>query len=265
MTLCKFPFPPGLSNRKPQFVLVTENGKERTSNVTQAKIFKAVYEVKDHGFASLESCVPVAIGPKASAYGISYYDDSSLAVYFKVNDRMLRMIGSDYTYEDATEIMCSFFERYKLPNMDGWLCQDITPKEQATKAESHLTVDGEEFRYFGPEDVIAALENIRDGKSRELYYDFDGKNGGYIDIWRCDDVDGRPACKVEWVRWEDSQDSGYRTVVTDFSILHKWVTDLARDKAYPEVTEIWDSFKIKDYFERIIFKYFNKDDNNDER
>ena len=39
---------PGSKARKPQYVLGTENGTKRTSNVTEAKIVEAVEDIEDN-------------------------------------------------------------------------------------------------------------------------------------------------------------------------------------------------------------------------
>lgn len=59
-----------------QFVLVTEEGKERTSNVTDERIFRAVYEVECNTVVGLEKCVPVAIGPSAYVLAMTYNENS---------------------------------------------------------------------------------------------------------------------------------------------------------------------------------------------
>ena len=84
------------------------------------------------------------------------------------------------------------------------------------KSESSLSVDGEDFRYFGSADVVAALENIIDGKSVWMLYDFTCENGGYINIRRCgDDSIHTAKYKVECVRWTEPTPTGYRAVISD--------------------------------------------------
>ena len=83
---------PYRASRKEQFVLITENGKERTSNVTDERIFQAVYEVDSHSLVGLEKCVPVAIGPSTYVFAMSYNDDSLFAVHIDIKGSILRVL-----------------------------------------------------------------------------------------------------------------------------------------------------------------------------
>ncbi|WP_285828778.1 hypothetical protein, partial [Bacteroides acidifaciens] len=149
---------PGSKANKPQYVLGTENGTKRTSNVTEEKIVDAVYDIEDNECVYLEKCVPVVLVSYAEAYSIDYFKDSSIAVCFRVNGCLLRMWRSDVDCDVAADIMCDFFRTASLPDMTGWHCQNIHPEQE--EAEEKLCVDGEDFRYFGCQDVVGALENI---------------------------------------------------------------------------------------------------------
>lgn len=76
---------PGPKTYKPQYVLETENGTERTSNVTEEKIVDAVYDIEDNVSVYLEKCVPVVLVRHVEAYSIDYYKDGSIAVVRLLN------------------------------------------------------------------------------------------------------------------------------------------------------------------------------------
>ena len=52
---------PGQRAARPQYVLGTKNGTVRTSNVTEEKIFEAVYDIDEHESVYLEKCVPIVL------------------------------------------------------------------------------------------------------------------------------------------------------------------------------------------------------------
>ena len=58
---------------KPQYVLGTNNGNRRTSNVTEEKIRDAIDDIEDNGSVYLEKCVPVVLVCYAEACSIDYY------------------------------------------------------------------------------------------------------------------------------------------------------------------------------------------------
>ncbi len=65
-------------------------------------------------------------------------------------------------------------------------------------------------------DVFCALEDIIEGKSRWMLYDFTKGDGGYINIHRCDnDTAPTAGYKVEYVRWSEPVPIGYRGVIFD--------------------------------------------------
>ena len=80
------------------------------------------------------------------------------------------MVKSGFSCEAAADMMCDFFQSAGLSDMSDWTCEELNPVPR--KSESSLSVDGEDFRYFGSADVVAALENIIDGKSVWMLYDF---------------------------------------------------------------------------------------------
>lgn len=211
---------PWLKNDKSQYVLGTENGTKRTSNVTEEKIYNAVYDIEEHGSVYLEKCVPVVLVRYAEAYSIDYYKDGSIAVCFRVKGYMFRMWRADVDCDVATDIMCGFFRSATLPDMTEWQCQKVYPEQE--KEEDKLTVDDEDFRYFGCSDIVCALENIIDGKSRSMLYIFTKENGGYVNIRRSD-VETIPGAgfKIEYVRWTEKDPTGYRGVTSDIGLLRE--------------------------------------------
>ena len=252
----------GLKARKPQYVLGTKNGDIRTSNVTEEKILDAIDDIEDNECVYLEKCVPVVLVSDAKAYSIDYFKDSSIAVCFMVNGYMLRMWRSDVDCDMAADIMCDFFRTASLPDMTGWHCQKIHPEQE--EAEEKLCVDGEDFRYFVCQDVVGALENIIEGKSRWMLYDFTDGDGGYVNIHRCDNGTAPAAgYKVEYVRWSEPMAIGYRGVVTDAGLLRSWLWSLIDDERLPDPLDDWESFDVNDYFERLVFRFL--DGENDER
>ena len=74
---------PGIKARKPQYVLGTENGTRRTSNVTEEKIRDAIDDIEDNVAVYLEKCVPVVLVRYAEAYSIDYYKESYLFEDYK--------------------------------------------------------------------------------------------------------------------------------------------------------------------------------------
>lgn len=262
MTKPRFVFP-GLKAAGPQYVLGTKNGTVRTSNVTEEKIYEAVYDIEEYGSVYLEKCVPVVLVRYAEAYSIDYYKDCSIAISFRVNGYMFRMWRPGVDCDMAADIMCGFFRSAILPDMTGWQCQKIYP-EQEKKEEDKLTVDGEDFRYFGSPDIIYALENIIDGKSRSMLYIFTKENGGYVDIRRWD-REANPAAgfKVEYVRWADMNPIGYRGVTTDVGLLREWLWHLIDDDSLPDSLPDWKRFDVNDHFERMVFRFL--DEEKDER
>ncbi len=246
---------PYRASRKEQFVLITENGKERTSNVTDERIFQAVYEVDSHSLVGLEKCVPVAIGPSTYVFAMSYNDDSLFAVHIDIKGSILRVLHPECSPETAVDRLCDFFHSSQVPDIQNWECEELTTVPK--KPETHLTVDGEDFRFFDFTDVMAALENIRDGKSKWLYLNHTGENGGYMEIRRCDDSESL-AYKVEWVKWaEEPVSTGCRAVVTDFKSLYNWLWDIALNRTSPELSSIWTQFDVNDYFQKLVFRFLD--------
>ena len=252
---------PGARSLAKQFVLITEKGEERTSNVTTERIYKAVFEIEANEYVTLEKCVPVAIGERAEAFAFTYYKGERLAVFFRVDRSILRMIHTGFSCQTVADMMCDCFESSKLPDMDGWQCEELK-YERPRKDESSLSVDGFDYRHFDYTDVMAALDNIRDGKSNSLHHSFSGEDGGYIDICRSKD-DSRPdALDVEWVKWTKPDPTGYRTVTNDFESLRTWLWDFTMSHKYPAPAPEWQEFDVTAYFEQLILKY---SDNKDER
>lgn len=241
-----------------QFVLVTEEGKERTSNVTDERIFRAVYEVECNTVVGLEKCVPVAIGPSAYVLAMTYNENSVFAVHVDLNGAIFRMSDPGCSQEEAVERMCDFFHKSKVPSIQEWVCEEFRPAP--AKSESSLTVDGEDFRFFDFSDVMAALENIRDGKSEWMHVGHTGgDDGGYMEIHRCIDREDF-ACKAEWVRWTQPEATGCRAVITDFSSLYRWLWDFALNRKYPESSPVWIPFDVKDYFQRLVFRFLESNE-----
>lgn len=253
---------PGIKARKPQYVLGTENGTKRTSNVTEAQIRDAIDDIDDSVAVYLEKCVPVVLVRYAEAYSIDYYKDGSIAVCFRVNGYMLRMWRSDVDCDMAADIMCDFFRTASLPDMTGWHCQKIHPEQEAP--ETKLCVDGEDFRYFDMADVFCALEDIIEGKSLWMLYDFTKGDGGYINISRRDnDIDPTTGYKVEYVRWSEPVPIGYRGVVSDVGLLRNWLWSLIDGERLPDPLSCWEEFDVNDYFGRLVFRFL--DEEKDER
>lgn len=249
-----------------QYVLITENGRERTSNVTEGRIMKAAYEIEANVCVTLEKCTPVRIVREAECFAMTFYGDSRVAVYFRVRRTVLRMVKDSFSCEAAAGMMCNFFRSARLPDMTGWTCEELKPASR--KSQSSLSVDGEDFRYFGSADVMAALENIIEGKSVWMLYDFTGEDGGYINIRRCsDDSTQTEKYKVECVRWTEPEPTGYRAVISDVTPLRKWLENLVDDRMFPDPTPEWESFDVNDHFQRLTFRFLNEEDNsdNDER
>lgn len=254
---------PRYNVRKPQYVLGTKNGAERTSNVTEEKIRDEVDDIEDNGCVYLEKCAPVILVRQAEAYSIDYFKDSSIAICFRVNGYLLRMWRSDVDCDTAADMMCDFFRTATLPDMTGWHCQKIHPEDEEEKTDK-LTVDDEDFRYFGCADVVGALENIIEGKSRSMLYIFTRDNGGYVNIRRCGKEAGfAPAYKVEYVRWTEQTPLGYRGVMSDSKLLRNWLWTLIDGDILPEALTGWDTFDVNDHFERIVFRFL--DEEKDER
>ncbi len=250
---------PGASAIKPMHVLITEDGDERTSNVTIARIYRAVYEIKANRFVTLEKCRPEqSVVTGSPAFAMAYYDDSRMAVFFKAEGTVMRMSRSGYACDEAVEMMCDFFERSAVPDMRGWACDELKPAPR--KAKSTLMVDQEEFRFFDFSDVIAAFENIIEGKSKSMLHTHNGDGGGYFHIRRSDYADGRPACKAEWVRWGQPEATGCRAVITDFDSLRDCLWKFSMERIYPEVAAPWERFDVTDYFEKLLFSFLDNDE-----
>ena len=252
----------GIKARSPQYVLGTKNGDIRTSNVTEEKILDAIDDIEDNECVYLEKCVPVVLVSSAEAFSIDYFKDSSIAVCFRVNGYLLRMWRSDVDCDMAADIMCDFFRTASLPDMTGWHCQKIHSEQE--KAETKLCVDGEDFRYFGSQDVVIALDNIIEGKSQWMLYDFTNGDGGYVNIRRYDkDTALATGYKVEYVRWSEPLPIGYRGVIFDAGLLRSWLWSLIDDERLPDPLDDWESFDVNDYFERLVFRFL--DEEKDER
>lgn len=251
---------PGLNACKPQYVLGKKNGNERTSNVTEEKIRDAIDDIEDNGCVYLEKCVPVVLVRYAEAYSIDYYKDGSIAVCFRVNGYMLRMWRSDIDCDMAADIMCNFFRTASLPDMTGWHCQKIFPEQETP--ETKLCVDGEDFRYFDMADVFCALENIIEGKSLWMLYDFIKSDGGYVNIRRRDNDAAQTAVyKVEYVRWTNPSPTGFRGVVSDAGHLRSWLWSLIEGENLPDPLCCWEEFDVNNYFERLVFRFLDNDNN----
>ncbi|MDE6821413.1 hypothetical protein [Bacteroides acidifaciens] len=253
----------GTAAMKPQYVLITENGKERTSNVTVVRIMEAVYKVDIHEYVTIEKCLPVRLIRSAELFALSFYKDSHIAAYFRVGKTILRMVRSGFSVENATDVMCDFFQLAKIPDVQNWTCEELKPAPR--KVESTLTVDGEDFRYFGCADVMAALENIIEGKSKWLLHDFTDEDGGYINIHRCDDNDGLAKYKVELVRWTKPIPTGYRFILSDVAPLRRWLWDFTVERTYPDPLPEWETFDVTDYFQRLAFRFLDEEDKLDKK
>lgn len=251
---------PGNNARKPQYVLGTENGTKRTSNVTEEKIRDAIDDIEDNVAIYLEKCVPVVLVRNAEAYSIDYYKDSSIAVCFRVNGYMLRMWRSNVDCDVAADMMCNFFRTASLPDMTDWNCQKIYAEQEAP--ETKLCVDGEDFRYFDMADVFCALENIIEGKSLWMLYDFIKSDGGYVNIRRRDN-DAAPTAvyKVEYVRWTEPAPTGFRGVVSDAGHLRSWLWSLIEGENLPDPLCCWEEFDVNNHFERLVFRFLDNDNN----
>lgn len=243
---------------KTQHVLITGNGTQRTSNVTYERIFNALYNIGASEYVTLEKCQPVKIIREAEAFAMTFYKDSRIAVYFRVQKTVLRMCKCGIDCEKAIGMMCDFFHSAKLPDMTTWTCEEFRPEPQ--KTSTSLMVDGEEFRYFDFADVMAALENIRDGLSRWLNYTISGDNNGYMTIHRYEKSESTTAYKVEWVRWNDSEPTGCRGIISDFAALRGWLWELALSHKYPDPGPQWTNFDVNDYFQKLAFRFLDEDD-----
>ena len=257
MTKKRLTFPGRIAD-SPQYVLGTENGTRRTSNVTEEKIRDAIDDIEENVAIYLEKCVPVVLVSYAEAYSIDYYKDGSIAVCFMVNGYMFRMWRSGVDCDVAADILCGFFRSAILPDMTGWQCQKIYPDQE--KEEDKLTVDDEDFKYFVCSDIVCALENIIDGKSRSMLYVFTKENGGYVNIHRrnFEDTTG-VGFKVEYVRWTDQEPIGYRGVTSDVRLLREWLWHLVDDAGLPDPLSEWVQFDVNDYFDRMIFRFLDED------
>lgn len=245
---------PGRKTDSPQYVLGTENGDTRTSNVTDEKIIEAVYNIEEHESVYLEKCVPVVLVRYAEAYSIDYYNTGSIAVCFRVNGYGFRMWRGGVGCDMATDIFCDFFHYAKLPDMTGWQCQKIYSEQE--KEVEQLTVDGEDFRYFECPDIVCALENIIDGTSRDMLYVFSKENGGYVNIRRCNMEDATDAgFKIEYVVWTQQEPVGYRGVTSNVRLLRKWLWHLIDDDRPADPLSEWVRFDVNDYFERMVFRF----------
>lgn len=254
---------PGNKVRKPQYVLGTKNGTERTSNVNEEKIRDEIDAIDDNGCVYLEKCVPRILVRHAEAYSIDYFKDSSIAVCFRVSGCMVRMWRPDVDCDMAADMMCGFFRNASLPDMTGWHCQKVYP-EQEKEAVDNLIVNDQDFRYFGCADVVGALENIIEGKSRSMLYIFTKDNGGYVKIHRCGkDASTAQTYKVEYVRWTEGTPVGYRGEMSDFRPLRSWLWDMIDSDILPGAITGWRIFSVNGYFENMVLRFL--DEEKDER
>lgn len=245
-----------LKNSRPQFVLNTDNGTQRTSHVTDARIMKAVYEIEANHSVVLERCTPLKLISRAECFAIAFYSDSHVAVFFRVQKTVLCMVRYEVSRDVAADIMCDFFLSDKLPDMSAWTLREFSPAPRPDKPG--LCVDGEDFRYFNDADVVAALDNIIDGNSRWMLYEFSGEINGYIEIRRCgsdSDPDNAIKYNVECVGWTEPEPTGYRTVTRDVDSLRKWLWDLVDGNILPNPTPGWERFDVSDYFRRLSSRF----------
>ena len=113
-------------------------------------------------------------------------------------------------------------------------------------------------------DVFCALEDIIEGKSLWMLYDFIKGDGGYVNIRRRDnDAASTDVYKVEYIRWTKAAPIGFRGVVSDAGLLRSWLWSLIDDERLPDPLDDWESFDVNDYFERLVFRFL--DGENDER
>ena len=247
---------PGMKAKKPQYVLVTENGSERTSNVTEEKIRDEVDDIDDNVSVYLEKCMPRVVVRHAEAYSIDYFKDRSIAVCFRVNGFLIRMWRPDVDCDMAADMMCDFFRTASLPDMTGWNCQKVYPDQEEDKETDKLIVDDQDFRYFGCADVVGALENIIEGKSQSMLYIFTKDSGGYVKICRSDrDASPEHAYKVEYVRWTEQPPVGYRGEMSDFKQLRVWLWNLIDGNLLPEAIKDWWGFNVNRYFESMVSRF----------
>lgn len=247
-------------------VLITGNGSERTSRVTTSRIRNAVRDIETNVCVTLERCTPLVLVQQAECFAISFYDDSRIAAFFRVGRCVLRMVKSRFSSDEAAKVMCTFFRSSALPDMTDWTCENLHYESEEDGA--NLCVDGQDFSYFDPADVVAALDNIIEGKSEWMLYDFTGGNGGYLNIMRAVECStDRTVYKVEYVRWTSPEPAGYMAVLSDAAALRTWVCGLVNAGKFCDPMPGWETFDVNDYFRRLTFKYldYNKNTDNNER
>ncbi len=243
-----------MKKARPQFVLITQNGSQRTSHVTDARIMKEVYEIEANHHVILERCTPMKLISQAECFAISFYSDSRVAVFFRVQKTELCMIRYEVSRDVAADIMCNFFISDKLPDMSAWTLMEFSTGPHTGKP--NLSVDNDTFRYFNDADVVAALNNIIDGKSLWMLYEFCGEINGYIEIKRYSDAPSDTVkYKVECVGWTNPVPIGYRTVTSDVGSLRKWLWDLVDSNKLPEPSPVWESFDVSDYFRQLTSRF----------
>lgn len=241
-----------------QFILITEDFNERTSNVTEKKIVDAVYDIESNIMVVLEKCVPIAIGSSTYAYAMTYDEDLTFAVHVKYFESDLSIYQPEVSQKQAADMMKNFFHSSKVPDMNDWSCKEFI-KDKKETVTSDFTVDGDEFRFFDTEDVMAALENIRDGKSKWLHFGYTGKEGGYMEIHRCKDREDF-ACKVECVKWTKPVATGRHCIISDFESLRGLLLDFLVNQNYPKFSPDWVSFDVEDYFQKLVSKFIENEE-----
>lgn len=244
-----------------QYVLVTEDGDERTSHVTDRRIRQAVRKIEDNAIVVLEKCRPVIISAETSVFAMSYDKESLFAVHARFAGEFIRMVLHDCPSDDAIGMMCAFFHRQELPDMYEWEYQErIVPTDE--KDEAKLVVGCREFRVFGLSDVLVALQNIRSGKSRWMQLHYSAHSAwdcGCMEASRDEDA-AEFACKVDWYRGIGASAVGYRTVTSDFGQLQQWFSDRVVLGKYPEPDERWTEYNVEDYFQGLIDKILKEDE-----
>lgn len=228
--------------------------------MTEEKIRDAIDDIEENGCVYLEKCVPVVLVRHAEAYSIDYFKDGCIAVCFRVNGYLFRMWRSGVDCDLAADTFADFFHTASLPDMTCWQCQKIHAEQE--EAEEQLSVDGEDFRHFGCQDVVGALENIIEGKSQWMLYDFTKDNGGYANIHVFNnDSDPTARYKVEYVRWTDPTPIGFRGIISDAGLLRYWLWSLIDGERLPDPMDGCVQFDVNNHFERLAFRFLDNNQN----
>lgn len=230
----------------PGFVLHESLTEESTSNVDE-DVIRDAFSRFEGGYIALTRCRPLVTGwgtCETIQYGYDGNRDEPLVyIFINTGTGLLRYRPYEPCGVDvANEIMCSFFTRSEIPDLDCWKGECLS-HEPAMQPQLVLYIDKTSFRRFDYEDVMAALQKVERGDSDSLVLHTDEFLDGYMEVrFNAGEYQVRIAGLVAGNRMR-----GYRIATIYTGQVIRWLGDYYHHSSFPTVTSDWEDAEIADY------------------